>query len=345
MAQRAAHLVGSLPGDDAAEAMRLAYERLGDALPYLPDGETGERRNWIVSMIEGLRTHPDLEVARDGDWSGYGSLPRLRVRRGHPFYGASIELGIADAARRAWPEFTALGTRAGFQVGIPGDIDLAAFTFGPSGLLRRRSPFAEALVATMREIHRRHGDDVLFQLELPAEVSLLARAPERVRPVLAGRLGHRVAALAQGAPDGARFGLHLCLGDLNHEAFTRIADTRPLVLLANAIAAHWPERRPLRFVHLPLAEAAEPPTDAPAFYRPLSGLRLGPDVTVVAGFAHEGQDLATQLRIRRIVEDAVGAPVAISTSCGLGRRTRAAGIAALDRTRLLLEDTPGPAAP
>jgi len=35
---RRAHLVGSIPAVTAAKAMRLAVERLGPELDYLPDG-------------------------------------------------------------------------------------------------------------------------------------------------------------------------------------------------------------------------------------------------------------------------------------------------------------------
>ena len=40
-------LVGSIPGADAIEAMRICGEGLGDYLDCLPDGETGTRRIWI----------------------------------------------------------------------------------------------------------------------------------------------------------------------------------------------------------------------------------------------------------------------------------------------------------
>ena len=57
--------------------MRLAVERLGPELDYLPDGETGDRRNWVISMIEALRAHPDFRVVKDGDWSDYDKTPRF----------------------------------------------------------------------------------------------------------------------------------------------------------------------------------------------------------------------------------------------------------------------------
>ena len=140
--------------------MRLAVERLGPELDYLPDGETGDRRNWVISMIEALRVHPDFRVVKD-----LGRLP----------------------------------------------------------------------------------------------------------------------------------------------------DASPLVLLANAVAARWPDGRPLHYVHAPLAAADNPPPGREAFYRPLAGLKLGPDIRFIAGLAHEDQDAAAQFRIRQMIEDAVGHPVDVST--------------------------------
>jgi len=341
---RRAHLVGSIPASSASEAMRLAVDRLGPDLDFLPDGETGDRRNWVISMIDALRDHPDLRLAKPGDWSDYDKTPRFALRPGHRLYGAALDLGITTAALAARPEFDALREkleqaslgRPRFQVGIPGDVDLAMFTFGPAGPVRHRRPFTEALASTMYQVHAAYGDDVLFQIEVPVEQVVLARAPSRARGALAGLLAGRIAALAQGAPEGARFGLHLCLGDMNHRALGKITDASPLVLLANAAARRWPDRRPLEYVHAPLAAADNPPSADAAFYRPLSGLRLGPDVRFIAGFAHEDQDEQTQLRIRQVIEDAVGHQVGISTSCGLGRRQPDAAVAAMDRIKFLL---------
>jgi hypothetical protein len=345
MTVRRAHLVGSIPADTAADAMRLAVQRLGPGLDYLPDGETGERRNWIISVIEAFRNHPDVRLVKPGDWSDYDKTPRFAVRPGHRLYGAAIDLGIVAATRDALPGYRELREQGGdrplrFQVGIPGDIDLALFTFGPAGPVRHRRPFTEALATAMHQAYDLLGDDVLFQVEVPAESVLAARAPARARPALAAMLARQISALAMGAPEGASFGLHLCLGDMNHRALGTITDAAPLVALANAVASRWPGRRPLRYVHMPLAAADNPPSTDAAFYAPLAGLRLDPDTRFVAGFAHEDQDPADQFRVRRLIEDAVGHPVDISNSCGLGRRTPDAALAAMDRIGLLLADDP-----
>jgi hypothetical protein len=344
MAERRAHLVGSIPGRDATEAMGLAVEHLGGSLDHLPDGETGERRNWIISMIEAFRDHPVLELAKDGDWSDYDATPRFRIRSGERLYGADLDLGIAAAAERALPVYRRIradlegGAPAGprFQVGIPGDIDLAMFTFGPGGPVRHRRAFTEALAGEMHRTHRVFGDDVLFQIEIPAELVLLARTPRPARGALARVIARDITALALAAPVNAPFGIHLCLGDMNHKALGRLTDAEPLTQLANAIVAGWPSSRTLRYVHAPLAAADNPPSVEADFYRPLQRLRLN-GVRFVAGLAHEEQALDVQRRVRDLVEGFVGGPVDISTSCGLGRRERAAAVSAMDRIAALLE--------
>jgi hypothetical protein len=323
--------------------MSQALDRLGPLLRSLPDGETGERRNWIISSIEALRSHPDLELASEGDWSDYDKTPRFKVRKGHRLYGASMDFGHVAAAEASLPIFERLTAPLQrddlvFQAGTPGDLDMAMFALGPAGALRRRRPFTEATLNEVRRVNTLAGGSAVFQIEVPAELVLLAKAPAPAQPGLARVLGGQIAALAAGAAPGTRFGIHLCLGDMNHRAFGRMGDATPLVLLSNAIARAWPQGRPLDFVHAPFAAADDPPSLDPAFYAPLARLALPPDVRFVAGIAHEDQPLADQRRLRDLVDRVVGRPVDISTSCGLGRREPAAAYAALDRIGGLCQD-------
>lgn len=336
MVERAAHLVGSLPGTSAEAAMADALERLGPRLRSLPDGETGERRNWIIHIIESFRDHPDLELVSDGDWSDYDRLPRFRVRKGHHLYGASLSFGHVDAVEESLPAFLALRDKAGlpdlhFQVGVPGDLDMAIFTLGPKAALRHRRAFTEATLDEVRRVHRLTRGEAVFQIEVPAELVFVARAPAPGRPALARLLGGHLAALAAGSAPGTRFGIHLCLGDMNHRALGRMQDCGPLVQLTNAIARAWPNDKVLDFVHAPFAAAEEPPPLAPGFYEPLARLDLPRATRFVAGIAHEDQPLPDQLEIRARLDTILGRAVDISTSCGLGRRSPEAATAALDR--------------
>jgi hypothetical protein len=337
MSDREAHLVGSLPGPTAAEAMSTALQIVGPYLHSLPDGETGERRNWVISIIEGLRQHPDLELSKPGDWSDYDKTPVMRIRKGHKLYGASLNFGHVDAVRRSFPEFERARVAAGrpdlsFQQGVPGDFDLATFTLGPVGALRSRRPFTEATLAEIRDVKTITGADTLFQIEVPVELVLLTKAPAAARPTMAKLLARSITGLAAATPAGTRFGVHLCLGDMNNRAFGTMADVGPLVLLANAILRGWPDGRSLDILHAPFAAADQPATTDPAFYAPLRDLALPDDVRFAAGFAHESQSLPDQLRIRSVIDDLLHREVAVAASCGLGRRSESAGRAVLERT-------------
>lgn len=330
-----AHLVGSIPAESAWDAMELAFDRLGPHLRWVPDGETGERRDWITHIVESCRDHPDLELRREGTWTDYDDVPVFRVRPGHELSADALELGHLTAFTSSYPVFRELREREGrpdvaFQVGIPGDLDLALFILGPSGPVRHRGPFREATLRELRAIHAQGGDDVVFQIEVPAELVLLTRAPTPAQPVLAAALARGIAELAAAAPEGARLGVHLCLGDMNHRALGRLRDVRPLVHLSNAITARWPADRPLEFMHAPLAAAVEPPPNRRSFYQPLERLRLAADTRFVAGFVHETLSIDAHHRLRGHLEGLVGRPIGVASSCGLGRRTPEEARACLD---------------
>lgn len=323
--------------------MHLALSQLGSRLRTLPDGETGERHHWIIHIIDALRRHPDLELKKDADWSDYDRTPVLRVRKGHTLRGESLDFGHVAAFEEAWPTFQRLREEQGkpslaFQVGVPGDFDMALFTLGPLGAFRHRAAFRRATVREIRQVHQRAGNDVVFQIEVPAELVFVARMPGPLRRWMAAYLGRGVARLAREAPSGARFGVHLCLGDMNHRALANLSGATPVVLLANAIVKAWPVGRPLEFIHAPFAAAQVVPRTEAAWYAPLKQLRLPSQTRFVAGFAHEDQDLVEQRRIRAEIERNVGHEVDVATSCGLGRRSRAAAVAALERTGELTGD-------
>ncbi len=334
---REAHLVGSLPGETPEQAMRTALEILGPHLSSLPDGETGERRNWVVSIIEGLRDHPALELAKDGDWSDYDRLPQLRIRKGRSLYGANLDFGHVPAVRESHPRFEELRIELDrpdlvFQQGVPGDFDLAMFALGPAGALRNRRPFTEASLTEIRRVSEVTGPRTLFQIEVPAELVLLARTPDRAQPALAKVLARSVCNLARESVPGARFAVHLCLGDMNNKAFGTMRDVTPLVLLSNEIAAHWPSAHELAVVHAPFAAADQPATSDPEFYAPLADLALPDSTRFAAGFAHEAQSLEDQRAILRRIEGHLGRQVMVAAACGLGRRSPDAGKAVLRRT-------------
>jgi hypothetical protein len=337
---RATHLVGTIPANSTAEAMALAQEHLGDSLRWLPDGETGARNNWVMPIVEALRSHPDLAIKRDGDWSEYDKTPSFKVRKGHRLRVDSLSFGHVAWFQESLPEFRAVKQRLGqpdlaFQIGIPGPFDMAGIVLGPQGALLHRRPFHDATVAEIAGIFALAGEEVVFQIEVPFELVFVARAPSELRGLVAKWLGRIVAKVARDAPDGARFGVHLCLGDMEHKALIEMSDVGPVVALANAIVAAWPQGRPLEFMHAPFSGASQPPPTDPAFYEPLRNLQLPGSTRFVAGFVSEHQSLQEQQRVLEMIERAYGLRVDVSAACGMGRRSLQEAIASFQQAKQL----------
>lgn len=340
---RRVHLVGTIPADSTKEALSLVSKTVGERVTdWLPDGETGARKNWIGRLVEYLAEHPDLELAKKGDWSDYESTPVLKVRKGHQFQ--SVDLDYFEHFEKSWTDFQEARSNLGrpdlsFQVGIPGPIDVAfaAFGFNPVAGFRHIGPFEDATVREIERIDESAGDQVVYQLEVPIEVEVVNRMPSFVRAQGARWLAKRILRVVERSPRGTRWGFHLCVGDMNNESFSQLKDAGTIVDLANALASRFPSDRRLEFVHLPLAHGATPPSMDPKFYAPLTDLKLPSGVRLVAGYAHEGQDLEDQMRVREIVEVMVGHPVDVASSCGLGRRDLAAATTNLETSRKLAD--------
>lgn len=340
--RRAVHLVGSTPFADTDEALDIFYAELGPRLRTVPDGETGDRQNWIQGLLDSFRDHPKLELARQGDWSDYDKTPTFRIRRGERFTSADLDLGYLRHFTESWPRFTARRTDGQrFQVGVPGDFDLSSFTFGPSpNGLRYRAAFRNATLRDVRAIHAIAGDEVVYQAEVPFELIILTFLPPLVGRLVAVYFARGIVDLVRRSPEGSRWGIHLCLGDMNHRAYGRLRDVSPIVWLANAIVDRWPDGRHLDFLHAPLAAGAEPPPLDPEFYAPLRDLRLPPETRFIAGFVHEERSLAEQRNLLRKLDELIGRPVDVACSCGLGRRSREDALRTIKQARALVDSRP-----
>lgn len=340
---RQVHLVGTIPAEDTEDALRLVQDTVGGRVTdWLPDGETGDRENWIGRVVESLKQHPDLELVSEGDWSGYDQTPVFKVKKGHRF--SAVELDYYDNFAESWPEFQKARAEQGrpdllFQVGIPGPIDIAFASFGFSlrGSLRATRPFEDATVVEIWRIHEVAGDEVVYQMEIPIEVEMAARVPSLLRGTAIPWLGRKILRLVERSPEGSRWGIHLCVGDMNNKSYSHLTNAEPLVLLSNSLVKQFPAGRKLEFVHVPFAHGDVPPSTDGAFYAPLGDLYLPDGVRFISGFVHESQDLETQRQVRKLIEDRLGHPADVAAACGLGRRDRDAATANLAQSKALTD--------
>jgi hypothetical protein len=325
---RKTHLVGAWPGISGAHAMDAAMHRLGAHLLRITDGETGERGGWITPTLAWLRANPDIELVRDGDGSDYESGAIHRVRPGRTLDPNNIELNYYRTFQRSYPGFTVIRERqslpgVSFQVGIPAPIDLAVTGFGYEAAQSDSSisqAFADATVREVDAIHSEAQDDVVFQVESVFSMAAVVMAPEEAQSAAAVRAASSIISMVERAPVGARFGVHLCLGDYHHRALVEMGSARPLVLMANTLAHAWPSAQALEYIHAPFAAAEKPGSFDPEWYEPLSKLDLPEGVRFVAGFIHEDLSVEQLRGVHAMIERAVGREVDIAATCGLGRR-------------------------
>ncbi|MGI9624630.1 MAG: hypothetical protein ACR2PK_17490 [Acidimicrobiales bacterium] len=357
MGERRALLIGSLPFADEAEAMDQAMATLGPYLDSLPDGEIGEKTDWypkgdrsawvqtIMDRCEANTTAWEVKRAAnrnsDGYAANYESGPRLKGKFPPKEMAAHLDFGWAEFARRSYPLFKKRRSEAGrtdlkFQVGLPTAFGMTFGIMSPLDAIRYSSAFTKRLAQEANEIlDFTEPDEVRFQLEVPGELALAYRLP-----LFAVRFALRnVLDLLNQVRPGASFGVHLCLGDLNNEALIHAKSLTKMVGFTNALMEKWPSAHPLDYVHVPLAEAADPPPIDPAWYAPLADMKLPAGVRFVAGFVHPGRTTEELAQIRKIVDDLRGQPVDIASSCGLGRVPQATAEQLLSVTRDLVAPT------
>ena len=140
----------------------------------------------------------------------------------------------------------------------------------------------------------------------------------------AKRFAREVLRLVEAAPRSSMFGIHLCLGDLNNESLGNLVDAGPLVTMANAIMAEWPNGRTLDYIHAPFAHGERPPTMDPDYYEPLNRLWIPDRVRFIAGIIHEATTIKKLVQVRDQIEYNLNRRVDVAASCGLGGRTREA---------------------
>jgi methionine synthase II (cobalamin-independent) len=322
-------LVGSLPVPSAEAAVRDAAA-FQNALPAIPDGETGPaREGWIQASL------PAMLMAKNVDWrqpGPGGDLVQAVVRprglvahtRADTFPGKAYRtdpgtpidiprLGYATWAAESAATLQELesqgvlapGTR--LQVCYPSPFPAGYFYASPDDVEAFVQAYARALAVEFGELQELVPHDRLaVQID---EVSPLFwpawddAAKEHWADVLAE--------VASGVAEDVPLGLHLCYGDLGGKHDREPDDLGDVVEMVKT----WNSPRALDWVHVPV------PLDRTddAYLEPLQGLDV--ETTLYLGCLHPSEDAgAARTRLSRAraflpAEVQLGA----STECGMGR--------------------------
>ena len=328
MPGRGVYLVGSVPFASTTEVFEKVSAAFGPRIARIPDGEVGERIDWVTHLESLFRDNPAFEPSDEvfGVHAGAAKRRRYRLKAGKAPPDVTFgNLGYADNARASYAEFARLrdagkiasGTR--FQVDlVPGHSVLWLFVVEdqqPALDPAYNAAVARELDAITAAIPHR---DLAIQFDIASAV--FARL-ERGEPTVYGRtkeemlerFGSIVAALADRVPAGVELMFHFCYGDANHRHAVEPTDMGDMVEMANRLDQKI--TRSIELIHMPVPRDR---SDA-AYFAPLRRLELAPETGLALGLVHYTDGLeGTKRRMdtaRQFVSD-----YTVGTECGFGRR-------------------------
>jgi hypothetical protein len=328
MAGRGIYLVGSVPFATSAEVFEKISAAFGPRIARIPDGEVGERIDWVTHLERLFRDNPAFEPSDEvfGVHAGATKRRRYRLKAGKtPADVIFGNLGYADNARASYAEFARLRDAGKIHPGTRLQVDLVpAHSVLWLFVVEDQQPGLDPVynAAVLRELdaivaaipHR----DLAIQLDIASAV--FARL-ERGEPTVYGRTKEEmlerfstiVAGLADHVPAGVELLFHFCYGDANHRHAIEPTDMGDMVEMANRIASKV--TRAIDLMHMPVPRDR---SDA-AYFAPLRRLALAPETTLALGLVHYTDGIEGAKRRMGTAREFV-ADYAVATECGFGRR-------------------------
>ncbi|WP_221568980.1 hypothetical protein [Alkalihalobacillus sp. TS-13] len=337
MLDRQALLVGSLPFNNEKEAMGIALEVLNNTLLSLPDGEVGNRSDqypngnrssWAVTAIDSCIADTEhWNVVKKGTLGengfpvDYDSFYKIRPKCSPEEIVHYLNFRYHDYFRKSYHIFQRLREQHGlkdlkFQVGIPTGLAISLFMLESDNVFLYYEAFNQRLAYEVNEFLNEAGEDVIIQIEIPAELGLVYDSPSQYDFALTSIID-----LVKRIQEPVKVGIHECYGDLNHKAFTHPQSLDRMVDFTNKLIDVWPKTHELTYIHFPLAIGHLPPTLNRHYYEPLKQIQLPDHTRFVAGIVHEECDLPELHQILNIIETIRNHKVDVACSCGMGRRS------------------------
>jgi hypothetical protein len=325
---RHVHLVGSVPLASAHDVFTTVSAVLGDRLKCIPDGETGERGDWITWLEPAFADNPALEKSDElfrVHATGTARV-RYRLKSGKSVKDVAFEnLFYADVAKASYAEFAELKRRGMVPKGARFQIDLVPahsviWLFLQDDLHEPLDPvFNQAL---KREIDKIAAalphDQISIQFDVASAVFARLQRNEpnaygKNRDEMLATFSRILTDLAERVPSDIELMFHFCYGDSNHKHVIEPIDMGDMVDMANRLSAEI--KRPVNLIHMPV------PRDRSddAYFAPLAKLRLRPEAELSLGLVHYTDGVAGTRKRLATAERHVQA-FSIATECGFGRR-------------------------
>jgi len=325
---RNVHLVGSVPLPDAREVFTAVSRELGPYLKCIPDGETGERLDWITWLEPVFAKHPAFEPS-DEVFQLHGGVQGRRRYRLKP--GIAVEsvkfdnLFYGDIAIRSYGVFADLKRQGIIPAPCKFQIDLVPahsviWLFVQEDLQRAVDTLFND--AVRREIDKIAGalphDQIAIQFDIASAVfARLQRAQQSpygaTKEEMQETFAQIVLRLANHVPADIDLMFHFCYGDAGHKHVVEPTDMGDMVEFANRLSRQV--TRPIHLIHMPVPRNR---TDD-GYFAPLDRLKLKPDTGLCLGLIHytDGVD-GTMRRLDAAKKHRTA--FSLATECGFGRR-------------------------
>ena len=343
------YLVGSVPLANTEQVFSIVADKLGGVIHRIPDGETGERTNWIRWQVQSFSGCPQLELASAGvTMQGARDAlarPQFKLRDGVD--AAKLELPALGFAREAVKSFATFSRMQAdgrlpdamrLQVCLPTAVPLTGSFIVPEHRAAVEPAIERALAREISEMAANIPHDKLsIQWDVCFEVVgadgglPLYYDTSKEGGAIDGGV-ERVVRHLRFIPTSVEAGIHLCYGDPGHKHIIEPKDLTTCVTIANRSLAQC--SRPVAYVHIPVPRGSF----SDDFYRPLEQLSVSDQTEIYLGLVHYTDGLAgtaERIRIAKRHLDTFG----VATECGFGRRDPAAIPALLDLHRSAAEHT------
>ena len=315
-----AHLVGSVPFPSVDEVFTAAASTLGNHLHRIPDGEVGERKNWVAWQLPIIMNCDAFEWT--GEDSGYSAASPRRVRLKDGMSEADIRfdnLGYADVATESFAAFRKLqddgvvAKEHRFQVCLPTPVAPVHLWVREEDQAAVEEKYEAAMLAELaRIVDAIPADKLALQWDTAVEFGVLEGCFPTYMDSPMDDIVERLVRLGDAVPADIELGYHLCYGDAAHRHVVEPEDVSKLVDVANQVAARL--QRPLNWIHMPVPKDR----DDEAYFAPAQALDLPAGTELYLGLLHsDGIEAAN----RRIAAALTHIPAfGVATECGFGRR-------------------------
>lgn len=325
---RHVHLVGSVPLTDARAVFETVSAALGPKLKRIPDGETGERSDWITwlepAFADNLALEKSDELFRIHS-TGTARI-RYRLRPGKSVSDVRFDnLFYADIAKTSYEEFAALKRQGVIPPKCRFQIDLVPahsviWLFLQDDLHQPLDPvFNEAL---KREIDKIAAalphDQIAIQFDVASAVFARLQRGEpsaygKTRSEMLATFSRILTDLADRVPGDIELMFHFCYGDSNHKHVVEPTDMGDMVDVANRLSVDI--KRTIQLIHMPVPRNR---TDD-AYFAPLTRLHMKPETELCLGLVHH-TDGTPGTRKRLATAERYAKRFSVATECGFGRR-------------------------